>query len=594
VRWLPSWVTDRADDLSSVFSRRVDTDRPVKWAVLSAIVVTVVVLILLPLGFMLWTSLWSGYPGQFSGSVTVDHFVSVYLAGNYDVLGLFTNSLVVAAGKTVVAMAFGLLLAWLFVRTDLPTKGAMELVIVSPYAIPGYLYALMYIITYGPEHGIVSTYLMRTFGLSRGPFDLFSPWGIVAVVGLDAVTSFYLLTVPALQDMNPSFEEAARVHGANLFRTVRSISFPLILPAILSATLVTFIHGLGEFTVVQILGTRAGFDVYATAIWSAVRVDIPPDYGGAAALACSLLLVTTVLVVYYRKLTARKEDFMTVTGRGYHPGTWSLGRWRWPVAIALWAVLFVVWILPILVMVLVSLHATWQGRIDPTALTLQHYVTAVETPTIRTAVTNSLLVSLGAASLGTVLVVGTAYYTERTSARFRGLIDGLSLTPLAVPGIIMGGSILFASLWLGKLPFLDLYGTLWIILIGSVVVYFPISSRIAVGNVVQIHSELEEAAHVYGASWVEQLREVFLPLFRNTVAVIWFYLLIHVFQLITIAIMTYTSETTVLPVELFFMYTREASYGLVAAISTIFIAVTMGLLLLMRRFGITFYEMTSR
>ena len=562
-----------------------------KRAILGAAVVSTAVLVLIPLVFLLWSSVWTGYPGDFSGAFTLEHYMSVYLQAAYDVLGLFSNSLFVAAGMALIAMGFGLGFAWLLTRTNLPTKGAMELVLISPYAVPVYIYAIMYIATYGPDNGLVMTHLMNLFGLETAPFDIFSPGGIVFIVGLNAVTTFYLLTAPALQNMDPALEEVSRIHGASLATTVRSISFPLILPAIVSAVLVTFLRGLGEFSVVAILGARDGFDVYATAIWASVNLRAPPQYGEAAALSFSLILITAVLVWYYRKLTARKEDFMTVTSRGTKPRTWDLGPWRWPIAGSLWVVLFVVWILPILVMVLVALHPVWHGFVDPSNMTLAQFAEAVTDSRLRRAFINSVIISVGGATLGTGLVITTAYFTERTEYRFRGLVEFLSLSPLAVPGIIMGTGLIFTSLWIGKLHgLLDIYGTLWIIMIGSIIVFIPVSSRIAVGNIVQIHAELEESARVFGASWVEQMREVLLPLFKNTTAVLWFYLLIHIFQLLTIPIMTYTTGTEVLPVTVFNLWTKSANLELVSAISTIFIGLTLAVLLAFRARGIAFYQ----
>ncbi|WP_418281709.1 ABC transporter permease [Halorubrum sp. DTA98] len=563
--------------------------------VLGAIALAVFVLTLIPLVFLLWTSVWSGFPGDFSGSFTVENFVAVYVNGSFDALELFGNSLFVAAGTTVVSITFGLLFAWLLVRTNLPTKGAMELVLLAPYAIPVYIYAFMYIVTYGSQQGLVLVSLQRFLGLESVPIDVFSRWGIAFVVGINMVNTVYLLTAPALQNMDPALEEVGRIHGASLPTTLRTISFPLVIPAILSAVLVTFLRGLGEFSVVAILGAPEGFDVYATAIWEAVRLRAPPQYGEAAALAFSLLIVTAAFVWYYRRITGRKQDYMTVRGRGYRARRWDLGGWRWPLAGGLWVLLFFVWLLPVLVMVLVSFHSLWTGQPDVTVLSTEHYVTALTDVRLRGAFFNSVFVAVASATIGTVLVVGMAYYTERTEYRFRGVVDFLSLTPMAIPGIIMGGSLLFTFLWVGRIhPLVDLYGTLWIMVIGSIIVYIPISSRIAVGNIVQIHTELEEAARIVGASWGRSVREVFVPLFKTPMAIIWFYLAIQVFHLLTIPIMTYSTGTEVIPVEVFTLYTRGAELELVSAISTLFVAVTVVVLLALRWFGVTIYDMNAR
>lgn len=568
-----------------------DSSLSIKRVLLGTLALSIVVLMVVPLAFMVWTSLWSGFPGQFTAHFTTQNFVAVYLEGFFDVFDLFSNSLIIAVGMTLTGMVFGLTFAWLFVRTDLPTKSAMELVLLSGQAIPGYIYAIMYMTTYGPRNGIVETVLQDAVGVGF-PFNIYSPWGIAFIIGINVVSTFYLLSVPALQDMDPALEEVGRIHGASMFSTLRSVTLPLIKPAILAGAVVIFLYGLGEFAIVAILGAPEGFDVYSTEIWRAINSRFPPAYGEAAALACSLLLVMVVLVWYYRRVTRRKEDFMTLTGQGGDPQTWNLGQWRWPLAVGLWVVLFAVWILPVVVMVLSSLAPGWQGTVDLSALTLSNYAEALSSGQLRYAFGNSVVVAVGGATLGTVLVVGLAYFTERTKSRFRGFVDFISLTPLAVPGVVMGASLLFSFLWIGKvLPAIDLYGTLAIIIVGCVIVFVPVSSRIAIGNIVQIHSELEEAARIAGASWPRQMREVFLPLFRNTTIVIWFFLVIHIFQLLSIPIMVYSSDTVVIPVKLFDLYMYKPSLSLVAAISTIFIGMTLVLIIAMRYAGITFYEL---
>jgi len=559
--------------------------------VLGTVVAGVAVLTLVPLVFLLWTSVWSGYPGEIGGSFTLAHFVDVYREGFFDVPTLLANTLVVAVGMTVTGVALGLTLAWLFVRTNLPTKGGLELVLLSGQAIPGYVFGIMYITAYGPQNGLVSVAVADALGFESLSVGLFTPWGIAFVAGVNVVSTAYLLTVPALQDMDASFEEVSRIHGASVTQTLRSVTLPLVKPALLSAVITVFLYGMGEFAIVSVLGSRRGFDVYSTVIGSAINSRFPPAYGEAAALSCSLLLATGVLVYYYRRVTSRKREFMTLTGRTGRRRTWDLGRWRWPIAAGLWAVVTLVWLLPILAMAFTSLHSTWTGQVRLSGLSLEHYVTAVTSSGLREAFVNSVLVAVGAATLGTVLVVGAAYYTERTDGRFRGTVDFLTLTPLAVPGIITGAGLIFLSLWAGKLPGVTLYGTLAIIALGSVIVFLPVSSRIAVGNVVQIHSVLEEAARVAGASWLRQLRAVFLPLFRNTAVVLWFFLAVHVFQLLSIPWMTYSSDTVVIPVELFQLYMYEPALSLVAAISTVFVGLTVVFVLAMRVCGITFYEL---
>lgn len=549
-------------------------------------------LVVSPFVFLIWTSVWSSFPGDLQGTLTVDNYVSAYT--DPILVELVLNSTMVAVGTTSLALVLGFTFAWLFARTNLPTKGYLELVIIAPYAVPGFIYALSYIFTFGPNVGIVNNIFMDQLGFSKPIVNVYSLEAIIVVLGINMATSTYLLLVPALQNLDPALEESGRIHGASLFWTLREITFPVILPAVMSAFIITFVRGLGEFAVVAFLGIPQGFHVYATRIWAAINQTAPPLYGYASALSLSLLLITGILVWYYRKITSRREDYMTVTGQGYQPRQWDLGKWRWPIAGSIWLVVSVFWILPMLVMTVASFHSIWGSGvlIEFGKLSLEHYKRIFTSPEVHNAFANSLIISLIGSAIGTVIIVLTAYYTERTDYPFRGIVDFLSLTPLAIPGIILGASVLFTYLWLGEfVPALNIYGTIWIIMIGSIIIFIPTATRMAVGSIVQIHTELEESARVLGATWTEQMREVFLPLFKNTIAIIYLYFFMHIFRLLSVQIMTYSRGSETIPVIIFRAWQGRAELEFVSAISVVFISMMVVILIVFRRMGVTFYEL---
>lgn len=569
----------------------INFSRYAKWIALGGAATAVVYLVLTPLVFLIWTSFWSSSPGDFTGELTLENYLITYLSA--DTFQLFLNSLFVAIGTVVVAISVGFLFAWLITRTNLPTKSWIEIVILSPYAIPRFLFALMFIFTYGPELGFVTRFLMRVFGWQSPPFNIYSYWGIIVVLGLTSVTTAYLLFVPALNTIDPALEESGRIHGASMIQTVRSITLPLNAPVVLSATLLTFIYALGEFQVVAMLGLPTQYHVYATKIWAATSFNVPPEYGYASALSMSLLFVTFIFVWYYRKATTRKEDYMTVTGSGYQQKQWDLGWYRWPLAGILWIFLFFIWIAPILILIIVSFHESWSGAtlVEISKLTIDNYIRLMEEPEIIRSIWNTFVIGTVGAIIGTALVTLSAYYTERTQYPFRNVVDFLSLTPLAVPGVILGGGVLFTYLWVGKLhSILNIYGTLWIITVGLITVYLPVVSRMAVGNMVQIHTELEESARILGASWIGQMREVFLPLFKKPLAVIFFYLFVHMFRNLTIPIMTYTEETKPVSVIIFNLWRGPAAIETLSALSVVFISILLLVLFIMRALGMQFHE----
>lgn len=556
-----------------------------KRAILGTTAVLMLYLVLTPFVFLAWSSFWSGNPGSFEGHFTLQNFIAAYTSPN--TYFLYINSFMIAIGTLAVASFFGISFAWILARTNIPTKGLLELTLLSPYAIAGFLFALMYVFTWAPDVGLLYKFFEAQLGIALP--SVYSVWGIILVTGINKTPTFYLLTIVAFRNLDPSFEEAARIHGAGIFQTIKEISLPVAKPAIAAAMMLTFISGLGIFSIVAILGIPSGFHVFATKIW-VVSSAIPANYGLASVLSASLVVITAVLIWYYRKITKRKEDFMTITGSGYKPKQWDLGKWRWPVAGMMWLVLGVFWILPGIVMVLISFHRGYAGHLELHTLTLEHYKSVLNNPTAQRAFENSLIVGVVGGVFGTAMATLVAYYTERTEFRFRGFVDFMSMTPKAATGIVMGISVLFTYLWAGKYLPIAIYGTLLIIIIGIVTNYIPTSSRMAVGNIVQIHDELEEVARVSGATWIQQMREIFLPLFSPTLAVIFFYLFIHLFRNLGIAIMTYSPGSEVVAIIIFNKWYMEANLEATAALSTIFIGFMAALLVGLRLIGIKFYE----
>lgn len=248
------------------------------------------------------------------------------------------------------------------------------------------------------------------------------------------------------------------------------------------------------------------------------------------------------------------------------------------------------WILPIILIVLVSFHTAWAGEIRPQSLTLVHYQQMFEMSAFQTALINSLIIAIGGGVAGTLLVVFFSYYVERTELPLRGVADFISLTPLAAPGVILGVSILVTYLWIGKLTPINLYGSLALLTIGMITLYLPTTTRMASGSIVQIHTDLEEAARISGAGWGTLMKEIFFPLFKGTIGAVFFYLCIHMVRHLSVAIMLYTSSSIVLAVLVFNQWEQVANLEMVAALSTVLMVGMFLFLSLLRFAGFEFYQ----
>lgn len=410
------------------------------------------------------------------------------------------------------------------------------------------------------------------------------------MTGVVLIPTTYLLTAPAFADMDPSLEEVGLISGAGYTSTMRSITLPLIKPALLAAIVITFLRGLGIFSIPAILGFPADISVFATEIWRATDQSAPPEYGYGAALSLTFLVIASVLIWYNRKVTARSEDYMTITGEGFQPRQFSLGRWRWPLATFLWVNILTIWILPVIVMVVASFHPLWLGEMQIQQLSLVNYYDLLDSPIVQRATLNTLLIASVGGVFGTILMLLFAYYVERTEYRFRGIADFLSISTLAAPGIILGVGVLFVYLWLGSLTPINIYGTKIIMILGMITLFLPTISRMAIGNVGQIHTELEESAYIFGATWYEQMREIFLPLSKGVAGAIFFYLFVRMLRHLAIVIILFTRGNEVLSVLLFQEWFQQANVEFVAALSSVFVFAMLVILFLVRWAGYSFYE----
>ena len=142
--------------------------------------------------------------------------------------------------------------------------------------------------------------------------------GMIFVQGLHTAPLVFLLMVPAFGAMDPSLEESAAISGARVPTALRTITFPLLRPAILAGLLVSVVNGLEGFEVPLILGAQDGIQVLGTEVWYSLR-QVPANYGEAGAYALLLVAVTMLAAYFYWRMSSRGKRFQTVTGKGFRP-----------------------------------------------------------------------------------------------------------------------------------------------------------------------------------------------------------------------------------------------------------------------------------
>ena len=546
------------------------------WLWSGALLAVLTFLVLYPIAMLLLGALTNTNPvvdgfGVFD--LSLDNFVSVL--GNANVHHALANSLIACTGGTALAVAIGLAFSWIVVRTNTPFRGFLGAASLVPLFVPPLVAGVAWSILGSPKSGLLNT-LMKWVGLDWR-IDLYSMAGLIVVFGMYYAPYVYMFTASALRNMDPSLEEAAEVAGVGPVRTLFTVTFPLIAPAIISGMLLSFIVMLGIYGIPAVLGAPANISVLTTYIFKLTNWS-PPLYSTAAAVAIILMVVTGALVLLQQGILAGRS-FITVAGKAFRPRALDLGPWRWlTLALAL-LYLFVVVVLPMLALIVAAFRRFLfipdaASLFDMRHYSLVHFESIFDNPLTMRSIWNTMEVGLVTAVLGGLLAFAIGYTVHRGSVPGRRAIDLVATLPVAIPGLVIGVAYLWA--WIG-LPG-GLYGTIWILALAFIARFIPDTMKALSTSFLQIHRELEEAAWVCGRGRLGTIRSIVLPLARpGTIAAMTLLFILAIRELGS-SLFLYTSDTTVMAVLLLDYY-EGGNTGKTAAFSlvqTALLAVLIG------------------
>jgi iron(III) transport system permease protein len=543
-----------------------------KFFIIAGVALAVAYLALVPLIYLLW--------GTFFGAEGLDFssFARAYGSGRMG--ELWGNSLMFAGGSAALSLTVGTSLAYLNVRTAVPFKALFFAASIVPLIIPGILYTVAWIFLASPRIGLLNNALAPIFG--GAPFNIFSIPGMIWVEGLHSSPIVFLLMVAAFRSMDPSLEESSLMSGASRLQTLRRVTLPLVRPALLSAVLVVLITSLESFEVPALLGLQNGIYVFTSRIYFVLR-SYPPDRAAAGALGVSLLAVAVLGVLIARLLAGRgSKTYQTVTGKGFRPRPMELGKWKPVVGSGILLYFFVTVVGPLLVLIYAALLPFYQSPSMDVfkAFTFDNFITVFQMDTAGRALLNSLVLGVGAATIVMALMSVAAWISVKSTIRGRGVVEQLSFVPLVIPGIVLGLSISFVYL---RSP-IPIYGTLFILLIAYCTKYLPYGMRYASTSMTQISSELEESAHVSGASWWTTFRRVLLPLLSPGIMAGFVYILVVSFRELSSSILLYSPGNEVLSILIWEQF-ENGSFNVLAAIGVLMVLALILMVTIAYRLG---------
>ena len=493
-----------------------------------------------------------------------------------DVLGsarIIANTAIVGVGTTVFAVALGGALALALARIDTPGRALLSRLVTLPLYITPLLTAIGWAWLGSPRGGLINLLCRRLLGIDS-LVNLETSGGVVFVAALAYVPLPFLLISAALRSMDPALEESARIHGASTFQSLRIVTLPLMLPAILGSALLVFVQAMGLFSVPAVLGMPSGFYVAGTEIYRSLN-NFPPRLAQAAVWGMLLLTVTAGLT-WLQTRFLRRHSYVTVTGKAFRPRVLEIGWPRYLLAVFAAFYVAVAVVLPVATLLWAALVNFI--TVDPNLMEFgfKHFrYVLFEYPKTYLAMENSLILGVATATLGCALGLALSWSIVRRPGRLSAYLDQVSMFPLAMPSMVLALGLLWIYVRAKALP---VYGTIAILLIAYLTHYLPIAVRAGSGALRQLHAELEDAARMTGATWSKTIRWITLPLTAPTLVATWSLLFILSVQEISSSILLYTSRTTVLSVAVFDLW-EAGNVNALAALSVIQLAITFLVLL---------------
>ena len=440
--------------------------------------------------------------------------------------GPLKNSLVVGLFTVLVSVPLGSVLGWLVVRSDLPGKKLIGMLVVIPYMIPSWCKALSWLAVFRNKTS-GSLGFLAGLGIPIPDWLAYGPVAIVLCMSLHYYAFSYIHVSSALRSINSELEEMGEICGANKVQILKSITLPLVLPSILSAVVMTLSKAIGTYGVAANLGSRIGYFTLATKMKTFINGG-PQGVGFAMSLV--LISLAALIIFSNQKLIGVRKSYATIGGKGGRSNEMHLGKAKAPLMAFLVLFLFFAMVAPMFVLVMETFQVTTGNGYALSNLTLYNWIGTVDeaeryisypgifrNPEFGKAVWNTIRLTF----IGSIITALCGQFLGYISTRGRGKWYGSTTEQLVFIPYLMSG-VAFSSMYVamfstprlgGLIP--SLYGTFTLIVLTSVVKHFPFASRSGTANMMQIAVELEEAADINGANFWQRMGKIVLPLAKN-------------------------------------------------------------------------------
>jgi iron(III) transport system permease protein len=497
-------------------------------AIVSAIIVVAMALLAIPILSLIFSAL-NGDDGP-----TIQNFISVTEHPQF--WPAMRNTAISGVGTVIVMTLITVPLAWIYTRTNLPRKNLMIALITINVAIPSFLVALGYIFIFNPSNGVFNEIWRGLFNAGASPVNVYSLGWIVFLQGVALSAPAFFMTVPTLQGIDTSLEEAAAANGVRRWKAALFIVLPLASPAIFAVAAYYFIIAVEMFDYAGMLGTPARTYVAASLLYAFIHDETLPRYSEAASLGLIMAVLAMFLAFAYLWAVRNADRYVVLSGKRKEQVSIQLDRsgkrWAWGFVALYFAIgtgmplLMLLWAsgLPFLQVPSFAALKLWN---------LNAYANVL--PMVPLLLKNNLLLILIVPTIGVILAACLAWAGTRLKSKLRKGIDITVMLAVAVPSIV--GALGFLAFGLMANSYIAIYGTIWLIAITMAARYLTWANRTIATSMMQIHPEIEEAALVSGVRKGRTFLSIVLPNVARSLLISWFWLALLSLRDLTIPIM---------------------------------------------------------
>ena len=552
---------------SAALDRKKLLADPIMVTTIVVLITFLTLFILYPLAVLLVDSIYGKETG-----LTMDIFKRIFAMGTFRTA--ITNTLKVGFAVGIFSTLLGLLFAYVEVYVKVRSKfmgGLFQVVSMLPVVSPPFVLSLSMIMLFG-KAGIITRYLLKIYDNSVYGF-----WGITIVQTLTFFPVCYMMLKGLLKNIDPSLEEAARDMGASRFQVFTDVTWPLILPGIGNAFLVTFIESIADFANPMIIG--GSYDTLATTIY--LQITGAYDKEGAAAMAVVLLTITLAMYLV-QKYVLEAKTAATLTGKASRARMLIEDR---SVTVPLTVACSLIALFVIMMYVCVPFGALFNTWGYDFSLTSKWFVRVFEKYKGFKAFRDSFLLSLASAPITALLSMIISYLVVKRKFKAKGFIEFVSMLAMAVPGTVLGIGYIrgFVNGVFGTGFLKGIYGSAVILIIVFVVRSLPTGTRSGISALRQIDKSIEESAYDMGADSFKVFMTVTLPLIKDSFLSGLVTAFVRSITAISAIILLVTPQFLLITVQIN-EFAEKGSYGIACAFATILIVITYGSVLLMNLF----------